>query len=237
MLQRFYANNIKRYTAPEYRRIKAVILSPATIGRGLPVSAAEMHTWWLAHRSDFQAPEKRTLQVVTASTKPQAEKLAALWQSGAPWSAVEAAAKTEGATTADLTDTTKDGIPAPELADAAFAAPLNTVTGPVTEPLGFQVVRVTAITPARNPTEADMHDKIRESVGTEKAADLIDARAQKLQDLFAGGSHIDEVPGDIGAVGVARHAGRPGHDAGRHQRRPSPRPTPCAPPSSPRPSS
>ncbi len=202
VLQRFYANNIGRYTAPEYRRIKAVILSPATIGRGLPVNAGEMHTWWLAHRSDFQAPEKRTMQVVTASTKPQAEKLAALWQAGAPWSAVEAAAKTEGATTADLTDTTKDGIPAPELADAAFAAPINTVTGPVTEPLGFQVVRVSAITPAKNPTEADMHDKIRESVGTEKAADLIDARAQKLQDLFAGGSHIDEVPSDIGAVGV-----------------------------------
>ena len=202
VLQRFYTNNIARYTAPEYRRIKAVILSPATIGRGLPVSAADMHTWWLAHRSDYQSPEKRTLQVVTASTKPQAEKLAALWQGGAAWSAVEAAAKTEGATTADLTDTTKDGIPAPELADAAFAAPLNTVTGPVTEPLGFQVVRVTAITPAKNPSEADMHDKIREGVGTEKAADLIDARAQKLQDLFAGGSHIDEVPSDIGAVGV-----------------------------------
>ena len=68
------------------------------------------------------------------------------------------------------------------------------------------MVRVTAITPAKNPTEADLHDKIRETVGTEKAADLIDARAQKLQDLFAGGSHIDEVPADIGAVGVQGHA-------------------------------
>ena len=202
VLQRYYANNLKRYTAPEYRRIQAVILSPATIGRGLKVSDAEMHAWWLAHRSEFQSAEKRSLRVITASTKPQAEKLTALWQGGAPWAAIEAAAKTEGASTAELTDTTRDGVPSPELGNAAFAAPLNTVTGPITEPLGYQVVRVTAITPARNPSEASLHDKLRESVGTEKAADLIDARAQKLQDIFAGGSHIDEVPADLGAVGV-----------------------------------
>ena len=202
VLQRFYANNIARYTAPEYRRIKAVILSPATIGRGLPVSDADMHAWWLAHKSEFQSPEKRSLQVVTAGTKAQAEKLASLWQGGAAWPAVEAAAKAEGASTAELPDTPREGVPSPELAAAAFAAPVDTVTGPIGEALGFQVVRVTAITPAKNPSEADLHDKIRQNAGTEKGADLIDARAQKLQDLFAGGSHIDEVPADIGAVGV-----------------------------------
>jgi peptidyl-prolyl cis-trans isomerase D len=202
VLQRYYANNIKRYTAPEYRRIKAVILSAATIGRGLKVSDAEMHAWFVAHRAEFQAPEKRSLQVVTASSRPVAEKLARLWQGGAGWPAIEAAAKAEGAGTAELADTAKDGVPSPELGDAAFGAPLNTVTGPVTEPLGFQLVRVTAITPAKNPGEAELRDTIRERVGTEKGGDLIDARSQKLQDLFAGGSHIDEVPADMGAAGV-----------------------------------
>jgi peptidyl-prolyl cis-trans isomerase D len=202
VLQRYYANNPKLYTAPEYRRIKAVILSPATIGRGLKVTDADMKTWFSAHKSEFDAPEKRSLQVVTAGTKPVADKLAALWTSGAAWPVIEAAAKAAGASTAELDDTTRDGVPAPELAAAAFAAPVNAVTGPVTEPLGFQVVKVTAVTPAKNPSLADLHDDIRQRIGTEKAADLIDARAQKLQDLFAGGSHIDEVPADLGAVGA-----------------------------------
>jgi peptidyl-prolyl cis-trans isomerase D len=202
VLQRFYANNMKRYTAPEYRRIRAVILSPATIGRSLPVTDAEMQTWFTAHKSEFQAPEKRSMQVVTASTKAQADALAAQWRTGAAWQAIEDAAKAVGASTAELDDTTKDGVPAPELGAAAFAAQVNTVTGPVSEPLGFQVVKVTAITPAKNPSLADLHDTIRQRIGTEKAADLIDARAQKLQDLFAGGSRIDEVPGDLGAIGV-----------------------------------
>jgi peptidyl-prolyl cis-trans isomerase D len=161
-----------------------------------------MQSWFSAHKGEFQAPEKRTLQVITTSSKAAAEALAAQWQKGASWDAIEAAAKAQGASTAELDDTTKDGVPAPELGSAAFAAPVDVVTGPVTEPLGFQVVKVTSITPARNPGFADLRATIRDRVGAEKAADLIDAKAQKLQDLFAGGSRIDEVPADIGAVGA-----------------------------------
>jgi peptidyl-prolyl cis-trans isomerase D len=112
------------------------------------------------------------------------------------------AARAARATATTLDQTAKDGIPAPELAEATFSAPLDTVTGPVKEPLGFQLVRVTAITPAKNPTLADLRDTARGKIGEERAADLIDARAQKLQDLFAGGSRMDEVPADIGAAGA-----------------------------------
>jgi peptidyl-prolyl cis-trans isomerase D len=200
-LQRFYANNLSRYTAPEYRHVKVVVLSPTTIGRTLPVTDAEMQAWYKLHRPDFQSPEKRTMQVITTSTAQQATALATQWRGGASWPAIEAAAKAAGASTAELDDTPQDGVPAPELGAAAFAAPLNTVTGPVTEPLGYQVVKVTAITPGRDPQFAELRDKIRELIGAGKAADLIDARAQKLQDLFAGGSRIDEVPADLGAAG------------------------------------
>jgi peptidyl-prolyl cis-trans isomerase D len=115
---------------------------------------------------------------------------------------MQAAAKSAKATATTLDDTTKAGIPAPELADAAFNAPMDVVTGPVKEPLGYQLVRVTGVTPAKHPSFTDMRDTARTKLGEERAADLIDARAQKLQDLFAGGSRMDEVPADIGASGA-----------------------------------
>jgi peptidyl-prolyl cis-trans isomerase D len=202
VLQRYYANNIARYTAPEYRKVKVVILSPGTIGRGLQVTDADLHAWYDAHKTEFQAPEKRSIQVITASTADAANLLAASWKAGATWDAIQANAKTRGATATNLDNTTKDAIPTPELAQAAFAAPLNTVTGPVQEPLGFQLVRVTAITPAKHPSYEDLRDTVRTRLGEERALDLIDARAQKLQDLFAGGNRIDEVPADIGAAGA-----------------------------------
>ena len=201
-LQRYYDNNIARYTAPEYRRVKLVILSPSTIGRTLPVTDADMHTWYNANKATFEAPEKRSLQVITASSADAANALAAAWKAGATWEAMAANAKAHGATTTSLDNTTKEAIPAPELAAAAFAAPLNAITGPVQEPLGFQVVRVTSITPAKHPTFEDERDTVRDRIGQERALDLIDPRSQKLQDLFAGGNRIDEVPADLGASGA-----------------------------------
>ena len=75
--------------------------------------------------------------------------------------------------------------------------------GPITEPLGSYVLRVSAITPAKNPSFESLKTAIRGKVAGEKALDVIDARAQKLQDVFAGGAKIDEVPADLGATGAA----------------------------------
>jgi len=202
VLQRYYANNPSKYTAPEYRHIRVVVLSPDSIGRSLPLTDVDLRAWYDAHKADFTTEETRALQVITVGAQAPAEKLAAKWNAGASWDDMQAAAKSANATATSLDDTSKAGIPAPELADAAFAAPLNVVTGPVKEPLGYQLVRVTAITPAKHPTFTDMRDTVRTKLGEERAADLIDARAQKLQDLFAGGSRMDEVPADIGAAGA-----------------------------------
>jgi peptidyl-prolyl cis-trans isomerase D len=202
VLQRYAANNVAHYTSPEYRRIKAVVLSPATIGRGLNLSDADLHAWFEAHKSEFQSPEKRSLQVITTGTKETAQALADPWKAGATWDAMQASAKAKGATSTELDNTTQAAIPAPELAQASFAALVDSVTGPIAEPLGYQVVRVTSVTPAKHPTYADLATTVRSRLGEERAGDLIDERAQKLQDLFAGGSHIDEVPAEIGAAGA-----------------------------------
>ncbi len=201
VLQRYYDNNLARYTAPEYRRVKLVVLSPLTIGRTLTLSDADLHAWYTAHKDEFEAPEKRSMQVITASTSETASLLAASWRAGATWDAIVANAKTRGASTNTLDNTTQAAIPAPELGQAAFGAALNAITGPVQEPLGFQVVRVTLITPAKHPTFESLRDTVRLRLGEEKALELIDERAQKLQDLFAGGNRIDEVPADLGAWG------------------------------------
>jgi peptidyl-prolyl cis-trans isomerase D len=203
VLRRFYANNPSRYTAPEYRHIKAVILSPDSIGRSLTVSDAELKAWFDQHKHDYVSPEKRSLQVITTGSAATASLLAAKWRGGASWESMEAAAKAAGASSVELKDATPAEVPSPELEKAAFAATGGAVVGPINEPLGVQLVRVTAITEAKNPSFDSLRATIRDKVAAEKALDLIDARAQKLQDLFAGGAKIDEVPADLGATGAA----------------------------------
>jgi peptidyl-prolyl cis-trans isomerase D len=202
VLDRFYANHIKTYTAPEYRHVHIVVLSPATIGRTLPITDADLHAYYDAHKHDYEAPEKRSLQVITASSDDVANALAAQWKAGTDWATMQAAAKSRGASAAELKDTVQAGVPSPELGKAAFAAPQDTVVGPITEPLGVQLVKVISITPAKHPDFESLRAGIRQKVGEERAMDLIDPRAQKLQDLLAGGSHIDEIPADLGAAGT-----------------------------------
>ncbi len=201
-LRRFYDNNPGRYSAPEYRHIKAVILSPDTIGRSLTVTDAELKTYFTAHKADYVSAEQRALQVITAGSAAAGNALATQWKAGASWEAMQAAAKAQGASAVDLPLSTPAQVPSPELAKAAFAAPANVVSGPVAEPLGVQIFRVTAMQPAKNPSFESLHEVLQGKVAAEKALDVIDARAQKLQDLFAGGAKIDEVPADIGAVGA-----------------------------------
>jgi peptidyl-prolyl cis-trans isomerase D len=201
-LRRFYDNNPNRYSAPEYRHIKAVILSPDSIGRSLTVTDGELKAYFAQHKADYVSPEQRALQVITAGSAASGNALAAQWKAGASWEAMQAAAKAAGATAVDLPLSTPAQVPSPELAKAAFAAPVGEVSGPVSEPLGVQVFRVTATQPAKNPSFESLHDVLQGKVAAEKALDLIDARAQKLQDLFAGGAKIDEVPADLGATGA-----------------------------------
>jgi len=202
ILKRFYQNNPKNYSSPEYRHIKAVILSPDTIGRGIAVTDAEIKTWFTQHKSDYVAPEKRNLQIITAGTPAVAAKLAAEWQAGSTWEKMQASATAAGATAVKLDDATPVEIPSPTLAKAAFAAPAGNVQGPISDSLSSYVFKVASITPAKNPTFESLHDELRAKVAASKALDLIDARAQKLQDLFAGGAKIDEVPSDLGAAGA-----------------------------------
>ena len=202
VLRRFYENNPNRYSAPEYRHIKAVILSPETIGRSLTVPDSEVKAYFNQHKAEYVSPEKRALQVITAGSAAAGNALAAQWKAGATWEAMQTAAKGVGATAVDLPLSTPAQVPSPELAKAAFAAQGNIVTGPISEPLGVQVFRVTAIEPAKNPSFESLHDILLGKAAAEKALDLIDARAQKLQDLFAGGAKIDEVPADLGATGA-----------------------------------
>lgn len=203
VLQRYYDNNPSRYTTAEFRHIKAVILSPDSVGRGLTVPEADLRTWFAQHKAEYVSAEKRSIQVITTGSPAVAATLAALWKGGASWEKMQDAARKAGATAVPLDDATEAEMPSPELARAAFAAASGAVVGPIAQPLGSYVVRVASITPARNPNFDSLRETVRGRVAAERALDLIDARAQKLQDLFAGGAKIDEVPADLGATGAA----------------------------------
>ncbi len=197
-LSRWYENHKTQYSTPEYRRIEAVVLSPETLAKEIEVTDDEIKAAYAQHSADYNKPEKRTVQVLLTPDQERATALATEWSSGADWAAMQK----EGANAVELTDATKSEIPAPELGDAAFAAPANTVSTPVHSALGWHVFKVTKIVPGVTRTLAEMRDELRARVVADKAADLIYDHSSKLEDLLAGGTTLETLPDDLGLAAV-----------------------------------
>ncbi len=229
VLQRWYANHPEDFRTPELRRIKAVVISPDTVARSLDVTDAQLQAAYDAKAAQFHQPEKRSVDVVTAADKGRAETLATLWRGGVAWSGIQAAATHVGsaataaggaaaaggatagsgaagggsaATAVSLDDTTADQIPSPELAQAVFAAKAGEVVGPVQGSLGWVVLKVSKVTPALDESFAQAKEGLRAEVARELAGGQVDARVSRLQDALAGGTSLDELPGDLGAAAV-----------------------------------
>lgn len=203
VLERWYANHIGTFSTPEYRRIRAVILSPEVLSREIEPDEAELKALYEARGRDFVQPEKRTVQVLLSQDEAKAKALAEKWRGGADWTAMQEAAKQDGAAPVELPDAVRSEIPAPELAEAIFAAAPNAVVGPVRSQLGWHVLRVTKLVPGVTRSFGEVRPELLAQYRADKAADLIYDRANKLDDLLAGGTPLDELPGDLGLAGVA----------------------------------
>ena len=149
VLQRWYRNHPVEFSAPEYRRITLVILSPDVLARDVPVPDADIRAAYDRMVANTPTlPEKRTVEVVVAQSQAAADTLAHTWAAGADWPTVQTAAGAAGATALLLPNITASDVPSAALAQAAFKAPVKTVTGPIQNGAGgWAVLDVTAVTP------------------------------------------------------------------------------------------
>jgi peptidyl-prolyl cis-trans isomerase D len=208
VLRRWYDNHPDQYSTPEYRRIKAVVLSPETLAKDIPITDAELHTAYDARKALYVKAERRSVQVVQVPDQAKAQALAALWRGGAgndgaDWTAMQAAAKQDGGTAIELDDVVETGLPTAALGKAVFAATPDAVTDPAQGLAGWQILKVVKVTPASTVSFDQVKETLRQGLLAEKAADVIYDRANKVDNILASGSGLDELPSDLGLVGVA----------------------------------
>lgn len=201
-LRRYWENHPDRFSSPEYRRIKLVILAPETLAKYMTVSDEDLRAAYEQRKSEFQVPEKRSIALLAAPDEGKAKALLEKWQGGADWAAMQDAAKQEGATAAEFPDTTEKELPVPALAQAVFAATPDAISGPVKTDLGWYVVKVIKVTPPNERTFEQVKDDLQKQVAEQKAADAIYDRANKVEDTMAGGTALAELPADLGLTAL-----------------------------------
>ncbi len=202
-LQRWYANHPDAFRVPEFRRIRAVVLSAETIANGIDVPESASQSWYDAHKAQFSTPATRTVEIAIVPDQTKAEALAAQWRGGADWATVQKAAEAAGGSASALDKATEPQIPDAALAKSAFAGNPGQVTGPVQAALGWAVLDVTAATPASERSFAQVKDEVRRQVQTEQASAMLYDRVGKIDDVLGTGTGLDKLPSDLGLVGVA----------------------------------
>jgi peptidyl-prolyl cis-trans isomerase D len=202
-MQRWYDNHPDLYSAPEYRRIKAIVLSPQTLAKDIPISDTDLQAAYQQHKSQYVTPAKRSAEVISVSDEAKAKSLADTWRAGADWPSMQKAAQDTGGSAIALDDATEREFPDPDLARVVFAATPDAVTGPEKGALGWHIVRVTKVAPGSEQSFDQVKDKLREEVLAAKAADLMYDRANKVDNILGTGAGLDEMPSDLGLVGVA----------------------------------
>ena len=199
-LQRYYDNNLSLFATPEYRKIKIVVLSTDTLAASQTVSDAEVKAAYQADLSTYVQPEKRSVQVLVTADQGKAQSLADAWNKNPDWVAIQKLAAADGGSAVEIDSTAKADFPTAALADAVFSASPNQVIGPVQAGLGWQVARVTTVTPGNTTTFAQAEPTIKAALAKQKAASAIYDQANKLEDAIGASSDLDQVPSDIGAA-------------------------------------
>jgi peptidyl-prolyl cis-trans isomerase D len=198
--RRWYDNHPDLYATPEYRRVKVIVLSPATLASEVTVTDPDLQAAYDAHKAEYTTIAKRSAEVISTTDAAKAASLAEQWRAGADWTAMQAAAKADGAAAIEQNDATETQFPDPDLAKAVFGASVDTVPPPVKGALGWFVIRVTKAVQGDVQSFEQVKDQLRQRLATEKALGLVYDKANKIDGELGNGTSLDALPPDPGVA-------------------------------------
>jgi peptidyl-prolyl cis-trans isomerase D len=201
VLQRYWRNDPAKFTTPEYRSIKIVILSPALLALHEQVAQADVDAAYARAVASAASVPERSVQVLSVDSLAASSRLEVAWKQGASWNKMQDMAKRFGATSIFLDKAQQAQIPAPDLADAIFAAQPGEIVGPVAGSMGMYVFKVTAVSQS-GPDEVALKAQIMQQLQLQKAQVEVAQDVNAVQDALAGQTPLDQLPGNLGLAAL-----------------------------------
>jgi peptidyl-prolyl cis-trans isomerase D len=189
-LTKLMKDNAQALTVPEQRILTIVKFSAAAIEPQITPDPAEVQKRYDFRKDTLSQPEKRSLLQIAAKDAAQAKDISAKLKAGGDPAAVAKAAGLQPPVT--YADTAKSAVADSKVADAAFQLPAGGVSDPIQGTLGWAVLKVTGVTPAKPVTfeeaKADIEKEVKSETAASKAYDLV----QKFQGSHDKGATLAE---------------------------------------------
>lgn len=197
-LNEFYKANAARYTIPEQRRIRYAVIDGERFAQAAQPTDAEIAAFYNQNKLAYAAKESRSFEQLILPTEAGAKAIADQVKGGKP---LAAAAQGAGLSVSTLTDQSREALTAVSsaaVANAGFAAKQGDLLGPIRAPLGWALLRVTAVkvTPARDLSA--VRGDITQALRTQKEKRLLTDFTGKVEDQIANGGSFEEVVKDNG---------------------------------------
>lgn len=187
-LQAYYEASKAAYMTPERRSYRYVMLTPAQFADKVDITEEDILSAFEMRRDEYEQPELRALQQVSFPTKEEAFAFLEQVSVGADFVEAGAAATTFTAEEIDLGQTDKSDLAISldeTTAEAVFALEEGAVSQPLEGIAGWNVFKVTSVTPGVSTTLADVRDELEAALRDELAVDLMFDFLPDLEDAIA----------------------------------------------------
>jgi peptidyl-prolyl cis-trans isomerase D len=191
-LRTYHKDNPGPFTAPEYRAVTLALLRASDLEDPASVTDADVEQAFADKQDSLGTPETRTLSQMILPDQDAADKAAKALAEGRPFEDVAKELAGMDAAATDLGTVTRDAV-LEEIAAAAFAANAGSVTAPLPGPggIGFYIVKVRDVTPAKKVTLAEVKEKLRADIARERAIDALYSQVNRFEDDLGKGVSIE----------------------------------------------
>ena len=194
----FHKDNAKRFTAPEYRQVTAIVVTPDDIAPTIGIDDKALKDAYEERKTEFETPEKRTIEQLLLTDKAKADQAYEEMKKGLTFDKMAKDVTGRDDAVLKLGTLTKKELALQALADAAFKLDKGQVSEPVKTDLGWHILHVTDIQPGKSPSFDEVKDKLKATLQKERAIDAMVDLERRVEDEIGRGSTIEEAAKKLG---------------------------------------
>jgi peptidyl-prolyl cis-trans isomerase D len=190
-LKAYYETLKDQYQIPEERTFKAIVFSTDDVKSSATISAADVKTAYEERKEQFRIGERRKIEQIVLTDEAKAKAASESARKGTSLKSIAPQAYRAA------TDVEQNGLP-PELSGPIFSAKSGTVLNPIKTPLGWHVIRVASVMPARLQSLADVQSDLRKELESDAMHSEMQARITKVDEALGSGQTLDQIAADMG---------------------------------------
>lgn len=185
-LKAYYETIKDQYQIPEERTFKALVLSTDDVKDTIKLTDADVKAAYEERKDQFRAAERRKIEQAVFSDEGKAKEVGEKIRKGGSLKALSGNAYREP------NEVEQSTLPQ-ELAPAVFSAAKGIVLNPIQTPLGWHVIRVIDMTPARTQAFQEVRGDLRKELESDALHDEMESRISKVDEALSNGDSLDQI--------------------------------------------